>query len=324
MTVRKPGALVIGGTGPTGPDVVNGLLTRGYQVTILDSGLHEASFGSPVEHVHADAHVLESMRDALRNRIFDLGIAMYGRLRHVATVLADRVGRLMTVGGVFYEGWVNDQFHSAGDGEIAEAPVPSFTFPPVPVTEESPLDSNPGNKFAVLALRSERLVMDLHAAAVLAATDHPDEAGGEVFNVGDGRAATSREWIGLLAAALGQEFSLVSLPFGLAAPAHPYARDPWSTCHHVLDTTKLRTVLGCRPPASVEDRLRETACYLAANPPGPGSQPEQQVGDPFDYTAEDQHLAEAARMSRRIGGLLRPSFRYRHPYRHPAPAGGLR
>ena len=379
MTSGKPGALVVGGTGPTGPDVVNGLLARGYQVTILHSGLHEARFRGPVEHVHADAHSLESMQNALRSRSFDLGIAMYGRLRHVATALEEKVERLIAVGGVFYEGWVNDQFHTAGDGGIAETPMPPVTFPPVPVTEESPMDSNSANQFAVLALRSERLVMDLHAAgkvsatllrfpkvygpraiapiewsvvrrvldgrtamivpdgglmletkaharnasaAVLAAADHPDEVAGETFNVGDGRAVTTREWITLLAAALGHELSLVSLPFELAAPAYPYARDPWMICHHVLDTSKLRTLLRCHPPVSVEDGLTETARYLAANPPGPGSQAEEQVGDPFDYATEDQYLAEASELSDRIGALPRLSFRYRHPYRHPTPAGG--
>ena len=28
-------ALVVGGTGPTGPYIVNGLLKRGYEVTVL-------------------------------------------------------------------------------------------------------------------------------------------------------------------------------------------------------------------------------------------------------------------------------------------------
>src|SRR4051794_7774522 len=34
-------ALVVGGTGPTGPYVVNGLVERGYEVAILHSGRHE-------------------------------------------------------------------------------------------------------------------------------------------------------------------------------------------------------------------------------------------------------------------------------------------
>jgi nucleoside-diphosphate-sugar epimerase len=34
-------ALVVGGTGPTGPFIVNGLLQRGYKVTIFHRGTHE-------------------------------------------------------------------------------------------------------------------------------------------------------------------------------------------------------------------------------------------------------------------------------------------
>ena len=34
-------ALVIGGTGPTGPHVIDGLLKRGYEVTIFHRGTHE-------------------------------------------------------------------------------------------------------------------------------------------------------------------------------------------------------------------------------------------------------------------------------------------
>ena len=34
-------ALVVGGTGPTGPFIVNGLIERGYEVTIFHRGTHE-------------------------------------------------------------------------------------------------------------------------------------------------------------------------------------------------------------------------------------------------------------------------------------------
>ena len=34
-------ALVVGGTGPTGPFIVNGLRERGYRVTIFHRGTHE-------------------------------------------------------------------------------------------------------------------------------------------------------------------------------------------------------------------------------------------------------------------------------------------
>ena len=38
-------ALVIGGTGPTGPHIVKGLRARGFNVAILHSGTHESEEG---------------------------------------------------------------------------------------------------------------------------------------------------------------------------------------------------------------------------------------------------------------------------------------
>lgn len=373
-------ALVVGGTGPTGPGTVNGLLRRGFDVTILHSGHHEATFDSDVEHIHADAHALDALVAALDRRTFDVGIAMYGRLRHVASALAGRVGRAVAVGGVFYEGWINDQFHAAGDGAIADAPPP-YTFPPVPMPENAPMDANPNNRFARRAVEAEQFVMDLHAdgrfdatilhfpkvygpraiapiewsvvrrildgrramivpdgglaqetkahaanasAAVLAAVDHPDEAAGEIFNVGDERATTTREWVTLLARALDHELELVSVPFDLAAPSFPYARDPWTVCHRVLDVTKLRTRLRWEPVVSVEDGLAQTARHLATHPLEPSSEDEVQVGDPFDYATEDRYLEEAARFRDRVALLPAPAFRYRHPYRHPTEQAVVR
>ncbi len=58
-------ALVIGGTGATGPTIIEGLLDRGYAVTIFHSGQHEVSFTRPVEHIHGDAHFAETIDAAL-------------------------------------------------------------------------------------------------------------------------------------------------------------------------------------------------------------------------------------------------------------------
>ena len=50
-----PTALVVGGTGPTGPHVVGGLLDRGFVVTVLHTGRHERDeIPAVVEHVHTD------------------------------------------------------------------------------------------------------------------------------------------------------------------------------------------------------------------------------------------------------------------------------
>ena len=48
-------ALVIGGTGPTGHFIVNGLRERGYRVAILHRGRHELpEIPDDVEHIHTD------------------------------------------------------------------------------------------------------------------------------------------------------------------------------------------------------------------------------------------------------------------------------
>ncbi len=101
-------ALVIGGTGPTGPFVVNGLLDRGYEVTIMHSGAHEAEFARPVEDLHGDPYFAETLHETLGNRSFDLVVAQYGRLRVIAEFMIGRTGRLIGVGTAHLRGWARD------------------------------------------------------------------------------------------------------------------------------------------------------------------------------------------------------------------------
>ncbi len=91
-------ALVIGGTGPTGPFVVEGLAERGWDVTILHRGFHEVEFKYPVEHIHGEPYFQEEFREALGDRTYDLVVAMYGRLRFVAEACVGRTGRFIAVG----------------------------------------------------------------------------------------------------------------------------------------------------------------------------------------------------------------------------------
>ena len=63
MTVRT---LVVGGTGPTGPFIVEGLRQRGHQVTIFHRGTHEIPEIPPeVEHIHGDPHFPETIAEAM-------------------------------------------------------------------------------------------------------------------------------------------------------------------------------------------------------------------------------------------------------------------
>jgi nucleoside-diphosphate-sugar epimerase len=84
-------ALVVGGTGPTGPHVVRCLLERGHDVTIFHRGAHEPPDLPGVEHVHGDPHFPESISAALGSRAFDLVVA------HVRTGEPPRSGPRRTM-----------------------------------------------------------------------------------------------------------------------------------------------------------------------------------------------------------------------------------
>jgi nucleoside-diphosphate-sugar epimerase len=115
-------ALVIGGTGPTGHFIVNGLRERGYAVAMLHSGRHElAEIPDDVEHIHTDPFREDALREALGARTFDLCVATYGRLRVTARVMVGRCARFISVGGgPAYRGYMN-----ADLWEPAGLPVPT-------------------------------------------------------------------------------------------------------------------------------------------------------------------------------------------------------
>ena len=123
-----PTALVIGGTGPTGHFIINGLIDRGYAVTMLHSGKREIDEIPPeVEHIHTDAYDEGCLEDALADREFSLCVATYGRLRAVARVMATRCERFLSAGGApAYRGYMNPELVGAG-GMV------------IPIPEDAPL-----------------------------------------------------------------------------------------------------------------------------------------------------------------------------------------
>lgn len=145
-------ALVVGGTGPTGPFLVNGLLQRGYDVTVFHRGTHEVPEIPPeVEHIHADPHFRETLDAALVGRSFDLVVATYGRIRFVAEALIGKTPRFIGIGGVAsYRGYV----------------APGTTFPAgltVPTPEEAPVVASEEEvRFAYLIASTEEAVMQCH------------------------------------------------------------------------------------------------------------------------------------------------------------------
>jgi nucleoside-diphosphate-sugar epimerase len=359
--------LVIGGTGPTGPLVVEGLLARGHAVTVLHTGRHEVEYSAPVAHIHADPNFKEPLVEALGHATFDLAISMYGRLRITADVLRRRCDRVIGVGGVFYPGWVDGRLLVRNGGAW---PEPSYTRTALPVPETTPLENS--GRFSERAIESERLLMQWHHAGdyratmlrypqvygprqlapqewsivrrfldgrrrllvpdggllletrlyranaahmVLAAVDEPAASAGQTFNCGDAEPLTQRDWICIMAEALGVEVELVSVPFELAEPTFAYTRGAWRICHRVLDISKARQLLRYAPvPAA--GALTATARWYADHPLERGGAAEKQLSDSFPYELEDDLIASIGGLKERFGGRA-SSTPYSHPYDHP-------
>jgi nucleoside-diphosphate-sugar epimerase len=321
--------LVVGGTGPTGIPIVRGLVDRGHDVTILHRGTHErAETPASVAHLHTDPYDPDALAGALDGATWDVVIAMYGRLRAVASAVRGRTGRFISVGGVpAYRGWMNP---------FLFAPVGL----PVPAREEMPTVAAPGeDEKGFRIVRTEAAVFAAHPAAthfrypyvygpyqlaprewcvvrrirdgrrrivvaddgltlhhhgytenlahaLLLACDQPDASAGKLYNCGDDEVLSVRQVIEIVAAALGHELEVVSLPFALAKPAWPMIAQPLPT-HRVLDLSAVRRDLGYRDLVPARTALARTAEWLMAHPPEPGSTEELVLTDPFDYAAED-------------------------------------
>lgn len=148
--------LVIGGAGATGAVIVRELLQRGCDVTILNRGVHEPDLPDDVARIRADPFSLDELQGALDGRHFDLVIAMYGMLRHVATALTGKTERLISVGGMapIYKGW----------GEMTSINPWETTHPtPLALREDHPLSSEQGiDRFAGAVRKAERFVIQCH------------------------------------------------------------------------------------------------------------------------------------------------------------------
>ena len=148
-------ALVVGGTGPTGPFIVNGLLDRGYRVSIFHRGTHEiAEIPPQVEHLHGDPHFAETIDEALKGREFDVAIATYGRIRHLALALRNRTGKFIAIGGVpAYRGYVEP--HRLFPAGMAVSTAENAAI----------VDSYAELRFAHLMVQTEQKVLETHPTA---------------------------------------------------------------------------------------------------------------------------------------------------------------
>jgi nucleoside-diphosphate-sugar epimerase len=322
-----PTALLIGGTGPTGPLLAAGLGDRGFDVTILHSGNHELEEVAGFPHIHGDVFSEPGLRAALEDRTFDLVIATYGRLRSIADVLDGRVGRLLSVGGVpVYRGFF----------EPAVYDPPGL---PVPTPEDAELAREDEDGKSYRVGRTEQLLFEKHPTAthfrypyVYGPRQLAPREWCVVRRILDGRRVLILPDGGLTLipfgyvdnlaravllavdqpeASMGEVFNcgdeekltirqvveLITDELGhnwelLSMPAElAVPARPlmmnYRTTHRVMDTSKLRYRLGYRDAVPAREAVRRATRWLVGNPPERGGYEETALQDPFDYDAED-------------------------------------
>lgn len=153
-------ALVIGGTGPTGPGVVRGLLDMGYEVTIYHRGYHETD-QVPTDHIHlhGDPDNSEELTKDLTGTYWDVVCAMYGRHGGSQNVFAGRCDRFIYIGGQ--------------GGRVRPNLLPFPQGRAQPIREDFPgYKGEPpaGSEYSYLVARSEREVIEHSARGDYAGT----------------------------------------------------------------------------------------------------------------------------------------------------------
>ena len=163
--------LVIGGTGPTGPHIVNGLVARGHRVTVLHTGRHEVATLPPpalVPHIHADPFDRMSFANAIAGLSFDIVFAMYGRLRMIVDEVVGRTSRLFSIGGVpVYPGFSDDDIRYPPGMRLGSRETDAFS-PLGEVRGITPTElATRGGRSDKVAriIQSEALVFDRHPQA---------------------------------------------------------------------------------------------------------------------------------------------------------------
>lgn len=329
--MTAPRALLIGGTGPTGPAIARGLEARGFDITIFHSGNHEVPEVDHLRHLHGDAFDEASLRNTLGGETFDVAIAAYGRLRSIADVLTGKVGRILSIGGVpVYRGFFDPTVHRP----------PGL---PVPTREDAELATEADDGKSYRIGRTEQMLFDKHPTATHFRYPY----------VYGPRQLAPREWCVIRRALDGRpcfvlpDNGLALVPYGyvdnlahalLCAIDRPdrsmgevfncgddekltirqvveiitdELHHDWelvdmparfAVCarpmlqnslgtHRVMDTTKLRERLGYRDVVPAREAVRLATRWLVANPPERGGYEETALQDPFDYAAEDRLVA---------------------------------
>ena len=149
-----PTALLIGGTGPTGPPIVAGLEARGYEVTILHSGSHEVPEVAHLRHLHGDVFSDDGLpRPCSATRPSTSRSPATAGCARIAECSSAASGRLLSIGGVpVYRGFFDPAVHEP----------PGL---PVPTREDAELATEADDGKSYRIGRTEQLLFDTHPTA---------------------------------------------------------------------------------------------------------------------------------------------------------------
>ena len=354
-------ALVVGGTGPTGPYIVEGLCKKGYDVAVLHRGLHEVEYSQPVEHIHVDPFSPEAM-EKLGSRKFDVVVSMYGRLRQIADGMKGRTPRFLCVTGT-----------PAYLGSMKPADNPEGLLMPIP--EDAPLINDPEIfKVGYLIVLSEQEVMRVHQEGGFSAT---------IFRypmIYGPRQLPPKEW-SIIKRILDKRMKLILPDNGLVLRSRAYAENaahalllaldhprsggqiynvaeertltlrewvetiademghkfeyislPWalakpchmwatSGSHMVLDNTKIKNELRYRDVVPAKAGLQRTVQWFLEHRPEPGGEIEQQLQDPFSYDIEDRIIQEWTNACDKIREIPFVRGAFKYSYADPRVSG---
>lgn len=362
-------ALLVGGTAATGVTIAAELERRGYTVTIYHRGEHEVDALNHLEHIHGDPHDAQSIERDLAGRSWDVTVATYGRIRHIAQTLRGRTGQFVSIGGLpvvsLVEGVPIAESHPYETVETAPAGLKGL-LPRIIDTERAVLDLNttgdcvstvvrypyvygpysvvPMEWHVIRRVLDQRknwilqnggLALSGRCAAPNAAhlvgliLEKPQVAGGQVYHAADSRQFSQREWITMVADAMGYQFDFVDIPASISPlgwNAVPMAGEfSWARSvdtlagvqrHALVSNAKAQLQLGYEDVVEPREWIRKTVEYWLASPPVIDGRAGRFSLAEFDYAAEDALLSFWQGVLANAGTYGAPLLKA-HPYDHP-------